>query len=80
MGHVSRAFEAAGLPTVVIATAVFEGRLRAMQVPRLLLTPFWMGRPLGQPHDVATQLDVVRAGLKLLETAVAAPTIHHYKQ
>ena len=51
-----------------------------MQVPRLLLTPFWMGRPLGQPHDVATQLDVVPAGLKLLETAVAAPTIHHYKQ
>ena len=66
------------MPTVVIATAVFEGRLRAMQVPRLLLTPFLMGRPLGAPHDSERQLDVLRMGLNLLETAVAAPTIIHY--
>ena len=71
-------FEAAGLPTVVIAIASMAGRLAPMQVPRLLLTPFLMGRPLGAPHDGERQLDVLHAGLRLLETAVAAPTIIHY--
>jgi hypothetical protein len=71
-------FEAAGIPTVVIAIATFTGRLEPMQVPRLLLTPFLMGRPLGAPHDGERQLDVLRIGLELLETAVSAPTVVHY--
>lgn len=78
MGHVARVFEAAGIPTVVIAIATFAGRLAPMKVPRLLLTPFLMGRPLGAPHDGERQLDVLRMGLALLETAVAAPTVIHY--
>ena len=78
MGHVARVFEAAGIPTVIIAVASLAGRLTPMQVPRLLLTPFLMGRPLGAPHDGERQLDVLRLGLELLETAVAAPTIVHY--
>jgi len=71
-------FEAAGIPTVVIAIATFAGRLAPMQIPRLLLTPFLMGRPLGAPHDGERQLDVLRMGLDLLETAVSAPTVVHY--
>jgi hypothetical protein len=71
-------FEAAGIATVTIAIATFAGRLEPMQVPRLLLTPFLMGRPLGAPHDGERQLDVLRMGLDLLETAVSAPTIVHY--
>jgi hypothetical protein len=71
-------FEAADIATVVIASATFAGRLEPMRVPRLLLTPFLMGRPLGAPHDEERQLDVLRAGLDLLETAVSAPTIFHY--
>lgn len=78
MGHVARVFEAAGMPTVVIALATFAERLAPMQIPRLLLTPFLMGRPLGAPHDTERQLDVLRMGVDLLETAVSAPTIVHY--
>ncbi|WP_420641656.1 hypothetical protein [Candidatus Leptofilum sp.] len=78
VGHVARVFEAAGLPTITIAVAAFAGRLEPMQVPRLLLTPFLMGRPLGQPNDDETQRDVLRTGLRLLETAVATPTVAHY--
>jgi len=63
---------------VVIALATFAGRLAPMKVPRLLLTPFLMGRPLGAPHDGERQLDVLRMGLELLATAVAAPTVVHY--
>ena len=63
---------------MVIALATFAGRLAPMKVPRLLLTPFLMGRPLGAPHDEERQLDVLRMGLDLLETAVAAPTLVHY--
>jgi hypothetical protein len=51
-----------------------------MQIPRLLLTPFLMGRPLGAPHDGERQMDVLRQGLRLLETAVLAPTVVHYPQ
>jgi len=71
-------FEAAGIPTIVIAIATFAERLEPMQVPRLLLTPFLMGRPLGAPHDGERQLDVLRMGLDLLETAVSAPTVVYY--
>jgi len=80
VGHVARVFEAAGIPTVVIAIATFAERIKPMQIPRLLLTPFLMGRPLGAPHDKERQLDVLRRGLDLLETAVSTPTVAHYPQ
>jgi hypothetical protein len=70
--------EAAGIPTVTIAIAAFAAKLTAMQLPRLLLTPFPMGRPLGAPHDHKRQLDVLQTGLSVLETAVTAPTVVHY--
>ncbi|MCP4422295.1 MAG: hypothetical protein GY805_37275 [Chloroflexi bacterium] len=78
VGHVARVLEAADIPTVTIAVAAFAGRLAPMKVSRLLLTPFPMGRPLGAPNDPERQLDVLQTGLKLLETAVAAPTVAHY--
>ncbi len=78
MGHVARTFESAGIPSVVIAIATFAGRLEPMQVPRLLLTPYHMGRPFGAPHDEERQMDILRMGLDLLETAESAPTVIHY--
>ena len=80
MGHVARVFEAAGIPTITIAVAAFAERVAGMQIPRLLLTPFPMGRPLGAPHDAERQLDVLQTGLSLLETAVSAPTLAYYSQ
>ena len=75
VGHVARLLEAAGISTVVIAVRAFRPYLEPMRLPRLLLTPFPMGRPLGAPNDVETQQEVVQAGVRLLETAVANNTI-----
>ena len=61
--------EAAGISTVIVAVRAFRPRLEAMRVPRLVVTPWPMGRPLGLPGDIATQRATIVAALRLLETA-----------
>jgi hypothetical protein len=46
-----------------------------MQLPRLLLTPHLMGRPIGAPGDEERQLATIGAALDLLENAEANDTI-----
>lgn len=58
--------EEAGIATVIIAVEAFRDRLEAMKVPRLLSTPFWMGRPLGRAGDSKTQRATLLAALELL--------------
>lgn len=58
-----------GIATVVIASNVFEDRLKAMSLPRLVLTNFPMGRPVGAPNDYKTQKAVVLGALELIEKA-----------
>jgi len=58
--------EEAGIATVIIAAEIFRERLEAMSVPRLLSTPFWMGRPLGRAGDSETQRKTLLAALALL--------------
>ena len=74
VGHIARSFEEAGLPTVIIATQAFRPRLEAMHLPRLVLTPYPMGRPLGAPHDVVGQRTTLLAALDLLAAATQAGT------
>ena len=62
--------EGAGIATVIIASAVFKARLLPMSLPRLVLTPFPMGRPLGAPGDVETQHQTLLAALRLFDSAV----------
>jgi hypothetical protein len=69
VGHVARLLEEAGIATVVIATAIFRDRLEAMSLPRLVLTPHLMGRPLGMPGDIARQRLTLLAACDLLESA-----------
>ena len=57
------------MTTVVVAAAAFEDRLTAMTLPRVLLTPHLMGRPLSLVHDTERQRAVLLAALKLLEEA-----------
>ena len=69
VGHVARLLEAAGISTVVVASAVFRDRLEAMSLPRLILTPHLMGRPLGMPGHHERQRAAMLAALDLLENA-----------
>lgn len=75
VGHIARAFEEAGIPTVIIAAAAFRPRMEPMTLPRLVLTPYPMGRPLGAPHDVTGQRTTLLAALDLLASATEAGTI-----
>lgn len=71
--------EAAGIPTVMVAVAAFEQPLRKMALPRVLLTPFLKGRPLGPVGDAATQRDVLQKALDLLGAA-EQPTMTTYQK
>jgi hypothetical protein len=69
VGHLGRVFEEAGIATVIVAVRAFQPRLQAMAAPRLVTTPYLMGRPLGLPGDRQGQRRVIEAALQLVETA-----------
>lgn len=75
VGHVSRAFEAAGIPTVIVMSNVFRGRTLAMNPSRVVFTQHIMGRPLGAPFDNERQAYVLREALNLLEAATKPGSI-----
>jgi len=75
VGHVARLLEAEGIATVVVAAKAFRPRMEGMMLPRLLLTPHLMGRPLGPAGDTSEQGAILRAAFKLLETAPAGGTV-----
>ena len=79
VGHVARLLEAAGIPTVVVAVAAFEQPLKRMALPRVLLTPFLLGRPLGPVGEADTQRDVIRTALALLGSA-QGPIMADYRK
>lgn len=68
-------FEEAGIPTVAFGVQAFKSRMLPMSIPRLVLTPELMGKTLGRPHDEATQIGYLRAGLELLENAREGKTL-----
>jgi len=69
VGHVARLLEEGGIATVIIAVKAFRRVLESMTVPRAVITPYPMGRPIGFPRDVPRQKASLRAALHLLETA-----------
>ena len=66
VGHVQRAFEAAGIASVGVYVRSFGHIPALMGVSRALITDHPMGRPLGAPGDGARQREVVAAALQLL--------------
>ena len=80
VGHVARAMEESGIATVVIASGVFSDRLRAMHLPRIVLTDFPMGRPLGAPNDSETQREVLLAALDMIDHAKQGGSIHIFNR
>ncbi|MEM7799879.1 MAG: hypothetical protein AAF633_11860 [Chloroflexota bacterium] len=75
VGHIAREVESAGIPTVIIATSAFRPRIEVMRVPRLVLTPYPMGRPLGAAGEAEGQRKTLEAALSLLGSATEGGTI-----
>jgi D-proline reductase (dithiol) PrdB len=71
----ARTLEAAGLSTVMVANMPFWAERIGM--PRTLAVEFPFGHTLGQPHDVAQQMRVIRRALRVLEEADAPGAIVH---
>lgn len=69
MGHVARLLEAAGIPTVIIGIQAAWSRMTVMALPRVLITPHFMGRTLGAPGNHKRQRETILAALDLLQTA-----------
>ncbi len=67
VGHVQRAIESAGIPTVGVYVRSFAHIPELMGVARAVITKHPMGRPLGAPGDSERQHSVVLAALALLE-------------
>ena len=78
VGHVARDIEGVGIPTVCVYIEAFRPDAELLKPARTLITPHLMGRPLGLPHQVERQRAVIRAALRLLETADHAPTIESF--
>lgn len=76
VGHVARLMESAGIPTVVVAVAAFEEPLKKMMLPRVLLTPYLLGRPVGPVGDARAQRGVLQAALDLLAEAQEPTMVH----
>lgn len=75
VGHVQRAVEEAGIPTVSIYVQAFRHIVEEMKLPRTVVVKHPMGRPLGAPGDADRHTEVVDTALDLLETATAGMTI-----
>ena len=66
VGHVQRAIESIGIPTVGVYVSAFGHVPAQMGVARALITPNPMGRPMGAPGDAERHLAVARHALTLL--------------
>lgn len=80
VGHLARLLETAGIATVIVAAQAFRPRMEIMALPRLLLTPHLMGRPLGLAGDAEGQRAVLEAAFILLETATTGGTVVEFSE
>ncbi|MDH3540290.1 MAG: hypothetical protein OEP52_09860 [Acidimicrobiia bacterium] len=75
VGHVSRAFEAAGIPTSAIYISAFQHVAEEMKLARCVVTRHPMGRPLGAAGDHPRHRQVVISALGLFDTAVGSTIV-----
>ncbi len=75
VGHVGRAIEESGIPTVTIMVKAFEHRARELRIPRTLIVKHPMGRPLGAAGDVERHHEILDAAFELAESATENGTI-----
>ncbi|MFT7137898.1 MAG: D-proline reductase (dithiol) PrdB [Sulfitobacter sp.] len=75
MSLVARHLEAAGIPTVIIGSAI--DIVTQCKVPRFLFVDFPLGNPCGKPGNGAMQQRIVSHGLQLLTRASSPETIEY---
>ena len=75
MGHLARLLEGGGIATVVIGIRAFLPLLRAMSLPRVVVTPNLLGQTLGPPSDRMAQRSVLLAAIEMLKSTRMAGTI-----
>ncbi len=80
VGHVGRAIEESGIPTVTVMVKAFEHRARELKSPRTLVVEHPMGRPLGAAGDTARQHEVLNAAFDLLGSATENGTIAEFPE
>jgi hypothetical protein len=78
VGHVARAIEESGIPTVTIMVKAFEHRARELRLPRTLIVEHPMGRPLGAAGDVDRQHEILGAALDLAASAAENGTVWEF--
>ena len=76
MGLIAGVLEQQGIATVCIA--LVRSVAERVRPPRVLAVPFRFGAPLGEAHDEAGQLSVMRAALRLLEEPGPPPLLRDY--
>jgi hypothetical protein len=68
--------EERGLPTTVLALVLPQ--VEKTRPPRALMTPFMLGRPLGEPNDAPFQRRVLLQALRLLERTDGPVILEHF--
>ena len=68
--------EERGLPTT--ALALVSPQVENTRPPRAVMTPFMLGRPLGEPNDPAFQRRVLMQALNLLEQIDGPVILEHF--
>jgi hypothetical protein len=63
------------MATVMVGIQAFRQRMEAMTLPRILVTPHIMGRPLGMPGDKERQRLTITTALGLLGEAERVGTV-----
>ena len=76
MSLVAAAIEQVGIPTVVLQ--FLRDITLKMKPPRALLVPYHHGYPLGEPHNVRLQKDILQHALNLLAHSGPPPVLETY--
>ena len=75
MGLVARVIEEAGIPTVILS--MIPAYQPSVGAPRVAAISHPFGRPFGAVGDAETQRAVLRAALRVLETARTPGEVAH---
>lgn len=78
MSALAHLLESRGLPTTVLALVLPQ--VERTRPPRALMTPFMLGRPLGEPNDAPFQRRVLVQALRLLERTDGPVILEHFAQ